>query len=189
MIFMKHKLSKKQEGFTIIELLIATSVLAVILVIVTLILISISGLYDKGVHLSTIQDNTRDTIEEIGQDIQLTNGTFTIGSDSGQISGFPAGAHSQAFCIGDTRYTYVLGYAEGTGYESTSDTPLINHVLWRDNQAQDPNSCQALSLNQSNPDTSDTIPGNSTNGVELVAPGTRLTNLSVIQNPNGAYVI
>jgi prepilin-type N-terminal cleavage/methylation domain-containing protein len=185
MRYRKQNISAKQGGFTIIELLIATSVLAVILIIVTLILINISSLYDKGVHLANVQDTTRNTIEEIAQDIQLTNGQFVIGTPT-SMGTFSPGVSSQSFCIGDTRYSYVVGYAEGTGNDP-SNMPRIQHVLWRDTQSTHPESCQALPLDQADPGAADS--GNSINGAELVAPGTRITNLSVTQNTSGNYVI
>lgn len=174
-----------QDGFTIIELMVATGVLAFILLISTFIMISISNLYDKGINLSNIQDNTRNTIEEIAQDIQLSTGNYELGN-SYAMAGYANPA--QAFCIGDVRYTYVIGYALGTG-QDPSRLPRIKHVFWRDIQSKATSSCQALNLDISNPGSSDPIPGNSKSGTELAGPNTRLTNLSVTQQSSGAYLI
>jgi prepilin-type N-terminal cleavage/methylation domain-containing protein len=111
-----------QSGFTIVELMIATSVLAVMLLLVTIILSSLGNLYYKEANQSRIQDDARNVVSQITQDLELNGGSVQSGVG--------------AFCIdGSIRYSYVIGQELGT--EST-------HVLWRDT---DPNPANCTSAN------------------------------------------
>jgi len=147
---------KSSDGFTIIELLIATAVLSIVLVMITVIMISIGNLYYKGLNQARIQDNTRAVSDDISQHLKLGDNFF-------QVTNGSAGA----YCVGSTRYTYVL-------YRQIDDSPSANqtrHVLWRDANPT-PGSCPAVLLNlmASTP---------SAGGTELIGPHSRLTAFSI----------
>lgn len=138
-----------QNGFTILELMIATTVFSVLLVMVSVVMISIGGLYFKGINQSRVQGSVRAIIDEVSRHLELSKYAPQTGHS---IYG---GIDVYAYCIGDTRYSYVIGHQIGDG---------VQHVLWRD--AIDPNTC---------PTPPNLVNGNVTDGVELIAPNSRLT--------------
>lgn len=144
---------KSQAGFTIIELMIATAVLSTILVLVTAMMIKVGNLYYKGISQARTQDNARAITDELAQHLRLSNGSTSAG-----------GPNYGAFCIGDTRYTYVL-------YRKVSASLPTQHVLWRDTNPT-PNLCSAPLPNMNNSTPS---PG----GTELIAPNSRLTAFNI----------
>lgn len=157
----KH-LSKKQGGFTIVELMIATSVLSVILLLVTSMMIGIGNLFTKGENQARVQDNVRSITDDLTYHLQMSTSIVSYPN----VYNFNAGSNHyiiNVYCFDSTRYTYVLGYQIGA---SIPGSP--KHVLWRDN----PSSCDGSSwadLTAAQP---------SANGTELIAPNSRLTDFS-----------
>ncbi len=98
---MAHRNVSGQKGFTIIELLVATAVFAVVLVVITVAVLQISRVYYKGVTEANTQNTTRSIIDTISQNIQFGGGGVVTTPAS---PGSPA-----AFCIGNQRFVYDLG--------------------------------------------------------------------------------
>jgi prepilin-type N-terminal cleavage/methylation domain-containing protein len=167
--------TSKQSGFTIIELMIATSVLSVILLIVTTIMISIGSLYYKGVSQVRVQDDVRSISDELSRQLKLSNLALSPLAGPTPIGGYPSDAY--AYCIGNTRYSFVLGVQLGRGRD-TDGSLQIPHVLWRDTNTS--GACSPLNLTQANP-TASAGPGNSLpgSGAELGVPNSRLTSFSI----------
>lgn len=88
-----------QAGFTIIELMVATTVFSFVLLICTYGIIKVGNDYYKGITEARTQENARDTIDRITQDIQFSGGAVV-----------PIGANgaSRGFCIGEHRYSFLL---------------------------------------------------------------------------------
>jgi prepilin-type N-terminal cleavage/methylation domain-containing protein len=91
---------QKSAGFTIIELLIATAVFSVLMVVVTTGIISFSRQYYRGVVTSNTQNTARNIMSEIVQGIQFGSNV--------QI-GLSDGSGTEGFCIDDKLYSYVIG--------------------------------------------------------------------------------
>ncbi len=155
-----HSLNHTQRGFTIIELLIAMTVLSVILLLASIMMTNIGNLYYKGISQAHVQGAVRATIDEVSQHLQLTDSTPTI---------YTSGT-TQAYCMGTTRYTYVLGKQ----LSPTLGIDKSQHVLWRDTIPA--NTC-ASPIPPLLPDLSATTP--SSGGAELMAPRSRLTNFTI----------
>jgi len=103
------KMNKRQNGFTIIELLIATVVFSIVLLVVLTAFIRTSNLFYKGVTMNATQEDTRNLTESIDNDIKFTsnppaNLTATATSNS-----------SGVFCTGQHRYRYRIGHQMGSG--------------------------------------------------------------------------
>jgi prepilin-type N-terminal cleavage/methylation domain-containing protein len=148
----------QQEGFTIVELMIATSVLATILVMVTFVMVGIGNLYYKGVNQARVQDSVRSLADEIAGKLQFSDGTSLQGvAADGSYSLTSADSTTHAYCIGDTRYVFRLNTQINNG---------TRHVLWRDIT----NSCGLLDLN---------LPTPSIGGDELIPPRSRLTEFRI----------
>lgn len=79
--------TKFAAGFTLLELMIATSVFAVILLVVTAGILSFTRQYYKGVVASTTQNTAREIMSELTQSIQFGS-TIQSGLGGGGVSGF-----------------------------------------------------------------------------------------------------
>jgi prepilin-type N-terminal cleavage/methylation domain-containing protein len=110
---LKHsKLSQAspQDGFTIIELMIATAVLTIILLIASVTIINIGDLYGKGVSQSDIQTTERDDINQISQSLQFSTGvveSLPTPIQAKNTSGQTINTTVQAICIGSDQYTFA----------------------------------------------------------------------------------
>ena len=90
------------DGFTIIELMIATAVFTVILLITTAALIGISQTYIKGSVQDNTQQSARSIVEDISQGIQFNDpSTITLPTQVGTSDIY-------YFCIGNDEYVYNL---------------------------------------------------------------------------------
>jgi prepilin-type N-terminal cleavage/methylation domain-containing protein len=163
---MKHTrtTANSQAGFTIIELMIATVILSTMLLVVTVLMINIGNLYYKGVSQARVQDSVRNVADDVTQ--QLKFGTLLDAGSWTETSG-STNFTENAYCIGSTRYTYIIGYQIGTGTDFGT-TPQVPHVLWRDTNPT-PGSC----TNQLN------LFGSLGSGTEMIAPNSRLTSFSI----------
>jgi prepilin-type N-terminal cleavage/methylation domain-containing protein len=91
----------RQTGFTIIELLIASSVFAVILILVMTAFVTIGRMYYKGITAARTQEAARSLIDDISRELQFgTTGVETRVSVSDPSL--------RTMCIGTRRYAYVL---------------------------------------------------------------------------------
>jgi len=95
---------RQQKGFTVIELLIATAIFSLVLLMVTFGIIQITRVYYKGVTETNTQSAARSIVDTISQSIQF-GGTGNIQATSGSTPGT-----SYGFCIGNQLLSYVLGY-------------------------------------------------------------------------------
>lgn len=107
--------SRKQAGFTIIELTLATAVFSVILLVITAGIISFTKNYLKGIHQSQTQETARLVSSEIAQAIQFSKGFTGPVTSNGWT----------AYCFGNVMYSYR------TGVRFDASDPNNTHVLLR----------------------------------------------------------
>jgi prepilin-type N-terminal cleavage/methylation domain-containing protein len=138
-----------QKGFTIIELLIATAVFSLVLVIFLTALVRISQLFYKGVSLTNTQEATRNVIQTISDDIQFSNES-------------PA-YYGDYFCIGGHRYTLSKGVQVGSG--DPADYGIVRESM---------NTCKSPFTA---PPTGE--PVNTASAEKLLDPGMQLNNLTI----------
>lgn len=101
-----------QAGFTIIELMMATVVFSVILLVITVGVLHFTNGYYKGLNASATQTATQNAIDTISQAIQFT-ATDSVGTD----------VQPGVFCAGDKQFVYTLGQ-EFSGTPSVTDKGL-----------------------------------------------------------------
>lgn len=89
-------------AFTLIELMIATAVFSVILLIASIGLIQVGKTYTKGITENQTQDVTRAIIDDISQAVQFGGSSPTSPTGSSI-----AGSNDMYFCVGDKRYIYA----------------------------------------------------------------------------------
>lgn len=155
-----------QKGFTILELLIATSVFSVVLLLIMSALLQISRTYYKGIITTRTQEVARGVMTDISERIQFSGGEVTpeIG---------PTG-NSTGFCVGNFRY---------------STLPLVQyragrHGLMVDNNGNSPCAdVDAQNLETLDPTTLDP------SSREFLQPGMRVLDLTVVDALNNLYRI
>jgi prepilin-type N-terminal cleavage/methylation domain-containing protein len=162
---MKHQLTgmkSSRRGFTIVELMIATSVLSVILLMATVMITSIGNLYYKGINQSRLQDTARNVSNDVSQRLELQAGSTTPPTNTKSYTYGSTSVVVNSICIGTTRYSYVTGWQIGSNGPAGSPKQ-IPHVLWRDTDTT--GACTPLDL------TKNTPTGTSPDGTELMVPG------------------
>lgn len=183
------------KGFTIVELMIALSVLSTILIIATVVLIQIGALYSKGVNAANLQNSGRTVVADVTSTLQFSGNTpsscndNTYSCDAGTLPGRFSGTNIVigAFCVGAVRYSYVLNSEQGTDGATNNITGAavgydIPHVLWRDTIKQNA-ACQPLDLSQSSVSadgsSADTIGGGLSGGYDMLSDHMRLTRFKI----------
>lgn len=99
---------RNNKGFTIVELMIASSVFAVVLILCTIAMLQIGRTYYKGITATRTQETAREIIDDVARAIQY---------GSGNPASLPSpGGDNQGYCAGGKRYSYALGWqvVEGT---------------------------------------------------------------------------
>jgi prepilin-type N-terminal cleavage/methylation domain-containing protein len=100
-------MNKKQTGFTIIELLVATTIFSIILVIIVSSFLQVGRMFYKGVSISNTNEAARNLVDTITNDARLAN--FQSGNTlnpDGSLNTDPS--FKKYFCVGPHRYTYWL---------------------------------------------------------------------------------
>lgn len=125
------KLKYAQSGFTIVELLIATTVFGVVLLLATMGLIQVGKTYSKGINSSDTQGAARAIVDDVAQAIQFSGGGINLPADAGAwkvnwttAGGDPVTSQVKFFCTQEKRYIYVAG-------PELTDT---NHVFMSDDK-------------------------------------------------------
>ncbi len=153
-----QRTTTRQHGFTILELMVATAVFSVILLIVAIGAISFTNSYYKGVTSSKTQAVARSIMSNLVQAIQfgqLVNPNLVSGNYSG-------------ICVDNTLYSFVLGQ------QVTDSLPFGPHQAYHGLIESTGNDCSSqapIVPNSSNP-----LPGNQR---ELLGQHMRLGALSV----------
>jgi competence protein ComGC len=154
---MKMTKHKMDSGFTIIELLIATSVFTLVLILLTTGTLAVSRLYYKGIIAAQTQTAARNVLDTVTQSIQFSGASFSPASLA-QYSYGPA-----AFCIGSEQFSFQLN-------QEVSDSPVAHHALLERNVG---NNCSTTGIDQMN------NPSTSPPSSELLSAHMSLNNLDV----------
>ena len=161
---LKSPIQNRQQGFTIIELLIATAILSTILVTVSVRMINISNLYYKGTNQCRSQDDVRNISEDIASKLRLTEGNLTPA-----LTKVGTNIQSGAYCVGHTKYSFVIG-------KQISKSPSASQskqVLWK-SKIDTPGVCTPLNLSTTTP---------TDGGTELIGPNSRLVDFRLEGKP------
>lgn len=179
-----------QSGFTIVELMIATVIFSLTLLLITLGLLRVTRTYYKGVTSDRTQQTTRAIMDEISQAIQFSGGTIvaTPGPDNNPDNDPDAPLQNDTpynFCINGVRYSFVLNrkLVEGTPNVSQKEA---RRVLLTDTPPSGCSSGAPFNLTQSsyNPNI-----GSLVNPREMLSPNMRLAKLHVIDKGNNLWQI
>lgn len=121
--------ANNQAGFTIVELMIATMVFSVILVVITMGVMYFTHSYYKGVYATMTQNAARDISDSVTQAVQFGTGEPDTYIDTGDTS-------LSHFCAGGYVFVFKLGeeYIAGNGSTGMYMQPMSGSC---DNSAAD----------------------------------------------------
>lgn len=101
------KIRDKSSGFTIVELMIATTVFSMVLLLCTYGLLEIGRAYYKGVTISRTHENARIIMDDVTEAIQFSHGQVVLDTlDDEDGSGY------RAYCIGTKFYQFWIDVAQ-----------------------------------------------------------------------------
>lgn len=150
-----NKTRQTQRGFTIIELMIATTIFALILMICLAAIMHITRMYYQGTLQARTQNRVREIVDEIADEIRYRPGDIVISSGTTLLTSAPeledGGVGSVdptnpedyygQYCVGSIRYRYLLGFKTESGAQQASDEASdrdASRPLIRENM---PNEC------------------------------------------------
>lgn len=121
---LRMNIEQGQKGFTLLELLIATTVFSTILLLCTFGLIQIGNTFYKGSTAVRTQNVARGALDGISQAIQYGGRGISTDPGGSQTNVVPASGHDNgAFCTGDVRYRYNKNTeVKGTNWALLVDT-------------------------------------------------------------------
>ena len=103
-------MKQRNAGFTIVELMIATSVFAVVLLVMSVSILQLSRLYFKGITSSETQDTARSLMNAVSQAIQLSPGSVIAPTqDSANNNLNPTAAGDYYLCADTQQFSYHFG--------------------------------------------------------------------------------
>ena len=172
---MKRPVKLSVQGFTIIELMIATTVFSLVLLLCAAGLIQIGRTYNKGLTTNKTQATARSLIEEISRAIQFSGGAVAT-TPTTRTPGVP-----YVFCVDDKRYTVL---PDKQLKDSPADNTQSKYAVVSDTFA----GCSASSPPAAVTDNGFNI-SSLVNGRELLAPNMRIARLEVNSKPNNLYEV
>jgi prepilin-type N-terminal cleavage/methylation domain-containing protein len=164
-----------QHGFTIIELMIATTVFSLVLLLCSTGLIQIGRTYTKGMTSAKTQSTARAVMDEISRAIQFSGGSIAT-TPASRVDGVP-----YVFCIDDKRFSVVADRELKDNLAATSE---VRDVLVSDSFPGCSASIPPLALADVNFNVS-TVTG----AKELLAPNMRIAKLQVNDKGGNLYEI
>jgi hypothetical protein len=105
-----------EKGFTIAELLIATTIFSMVLIVILSSFLQVGRMFYKGVSVNNTNEAARNIVDAVASDARISK-TITNSQASGSGSFF--------FCVGSHRYTYKLATKVNA---SDIDSPASNTI-------------------------------------------------------------
>jgi len=102
---MSMKIKHQQSGFTIVELMVATVVFSIVLIVILASFLQVGRMFYKGISFANTNESARSVTESIAVDIRFSQ-SFTNCDPS--ICNYPSRPNTRTFCVGSHRYTYTL---------------------------------------------------------------------------------
>lgn len=127
---MKTLNKKTSSGFTIVELMIATTVFSVILLVTSAGVISIGRSYYRSLTTTRVQETARSVMDDVSRSLQFSD-TDAIANHLENPDG--TATTIKARCFGPDRYTYVINQKVETVTTGGSEQNM--HALYRDRRA------------------------------------------------------
>ncbi len=177
-------MKNNRKGFTILELLLATTVFSTILLVLTTTIIRLNGTYYQAIIRSQTLNATKNIVSTVTQQIQTSSSDFVYNGGSLTWSFTAASVNPKLYeayyCIGDNEYIYQIGGLV-VATPGNYDEAYYGLILKNDAQCKNP----GPSISQNNNDLSSTTPGlGSGNVFNLVPNNMRLLKFDIVRVPN-----
>ena len=171
---------KNKSGFTIMELMIATTVFAILLLLALAGFLQIGQLFYKGVNITRTSDAAKQAMSSIRNDVSFDVTNSSIMPNNSPLT-TPL-TDRWYFCAGANRYTYILGRqldieAESNEMKTFPVAGWNKFSLLKDKVVS---GC---------PDPFNGVPINPANVTELLGDKMRLSNLTISLLPNSLYTL
>jgi prepilin-type N-terminal cleavage/methylation domain-containing protein len=114
------KMNNKQAGFTLVELMISTTVFAVVIMVGMFGYIQINRFYTKSINIIRTQEAARNLMMDIANQFQLTSGIYQSRTLADNVT--------KIVCVGNKSYVYKINSIESssnhaiTSYNISPDT-------------------------------------------------------------------
>jgi type II secretory pathway pseudopilin PulG len=165
----KHRhLHRAITGFTIVELMVATVVFSMILLLCATAIVQVGRMYYKGVVINRTEDTSRRVIDDVARSIQFgasgPSNAFRRSPPAWSPPDSPVPG-VKTLCLGTVRYTFApKEYVLGPTYNATNK--VLPHVLWKNQVSSADTTCRPADL------SSATL---SDGGTELLGDNMRLS--------------
>lgn len=160
-----------QRGFTVIELMIATSVFSVILLVCAVGLITVGRYFYKGVTSARTQAAARDALDKIVVPIKIGKANII------QSAASYSGVGIKSICVDNKRFSYLVDSQVDAAATFDVANHKSKHALWQD-IANDAVACVPTNLSIDNPSATPGAEGS--DGSELIPPRMRLGALRLV---------
>lgn len=162
---------KEQRGFTIIELMISTTIFSLILMLCLAGILQITKMYYGTVTQTRTREAARTVVDEIAEAIRFTS--QDIQTTPASLTGPEVDLADESvgyFCIGLKRYTYALDRQMKA--EPSATTKQLRHAIWQD-EVDGLSGCTAPAAGFLNEETP------SAGGRDLLSENMRLYEMSI----------
>lgn len=172
-------------GFTIAELVIATAVFSVILMVAMTSFLQIGRMFYKGITISQTKETAQHVLDSVSVDLQYANSTPS--------SPLPTDPNStyQYLCIGNSRYTYMPHHMIDSSKENwTDNTKPKDFGLLHDSLPGNNNPCGDPFASNTEAPLGGTNPAkNNSPTVEMLGNKMQLSSLAVgLTSPHNVSV-
>ncbi|MEO6109426.1 MAG: prepilin-type N-terminal cleavage/methylation domain-containing protein [Candidatus Saccharimonadales bacterium] len=149
---MNHK-ANKQEGFTLIELVLAMSFIAVLLLAIAMTIIQIGNIYNRGTTLKEVNEAGRTLSTEFSRDFTSSESFSLVATDQRYVTSANGGrATGGQLCMG--QYSYIWNYgkdivANGATLAKLADGTVVHFVRVNDsggNYCLNPNAYKTIAV-------------------------------------------
>lgn len=128
-----------ERGFTVIELLIATTVFSTVILLGLTGFVQIGRSYYKGVTISQTNEAARQVLNEVSANIRLGSSVSSLGQ---------AGSGRFFYCVGSHRYTFMtFNMVDSGNHDNVTKFGLLQDSLSGDNACGNPFGNPAVPLN------------------------------------------
>jgi prepilin-type N-terminal cleavage/methylation domain-containing protein len=121
---------KKQQGFTLIEMMLAMAFVAMLLLAIALTIVQIANIYNRGSILREINVNSRSIGDELDSAFRSSSSFSLLPSDNRYVSK----AWGGRLCLG--QYSYIWNYGTALAQQDTNrnqySAPNTNDNVYKD---------------------------------------------------------
>lgn len=164
-----------QSGFTIVELMIATVIFSMVLLVCSYAIIHVGRVYYKGLITNRTQDAARKVVDDATRSVQFNNVTSAASVVRPPDGGWGSEPDPVSLCVGMDRYTYYKNQLpQGSGPVGVNN----KFVLVKTTKINSSEACTGLGAS-SEPDITHTGPELTNGQVNMLGENMRLLDFDV----------